>query len=168
MRLLVVMFLLVPVTASEATKPDRTPPRHVSSLRCEIVEHGIYVPVTSSVTHPAPGTVTGTWTQTRVVRFVERTRTIPRQLERAFGFRYRVHGVPRDRAIRVGGRTTFPQKLQGKLVSAFAWEDAAPDGELVGHIGYHFDHDWELVAGTWTIALVVDGERVCSMQFQVT
>jgi hypothetical protein len=99
------------------------------------------------------------------------TRTVPARLGVHFGFRYRIVGAPNGAPVEVTKVTTFPPA--GVLKPGTAEPTRGDRYSFTRRIGetsytdYSFDNPWELVPGTWTMTLSVNGEVLASESFTV-
>jgi hypothetical protein len=163
-RLLVVAFVAVPSTTTVAAVAKRVAPREQP---CEILEYGLYVPLTTPVRYADSGSVTGERYETDSVEFTKQTKTIAMERGRHFGIRYRLRDLPTNRTVDVKWRITYPRPIRKSSGWTFVepWS-ASSSGELVQHVGYEFVYDWEMVAGDWKFQVFVDEQPACSFTFK--
>jgi hypothetical protein len=152
--LLLVCALAIPATRDPVRCTAAPPPT------CEILEHGLVVAESPRIKHPDPTAASGEWTQIEHVRFVEQTRVVPAELGRTFGFRYYLHDL--SARSRVTWRSTYPEP---GMRDHRGWQQTGFGP--YGWGGFTFDHDWELLRGSWLFEVLVDGNVACSMQFEV-
>ena len=162
MRILAALVLLPSATTVAAVAP-RAPK---AEQTCEVLEHGHYHAITPRTTLPDATSPTGDRFETDEVEFTDRTKTIARELDKTFGFRYRVR-VPRDRDTKITWRITYPRPLQGKRAWVFSEQWSSSDGALVQHIGYTFTDKFELVPGEWKMQVLVEDQPACAVTFTV-
>ncbi len=99
------------------------------------------------------------------------TRTIPARPGVRFGFRYNVVGAPDGTQVPVTIVDKFPKqglRKPGSAESFYREEYVAQ--KTIGresYTDYGFDHDWELVPGTWTIELWYQGRKLTEQSFTV-
>lgn len=172
MRGFLVAFALLTIPAHAAPGPTRSIARvkPVSSAaeRCEIVEYGLYRPSVAPVRFTDSTSVTGERFEIDEVEFTRQTKAIPLELGKGFGIRYRLRGLPKGRPVDVRWRVVFPRP---GIRGASSWEhglrESTADGTLLHHLLYDFHYTWEMVPGTWTFEVAVDGAPACSFAFQV-
>ena len=165
-RYLALALLALPpttTTVAHAAVARRVP---AAEQACEILEHGHYHATTTRVSLPDATSPTGDRFETDEVEFTDRTKTIARELDTTFGFRYRLH-VPTNRDTKITWRITYPRPLKGKRAWVFSEDWSSPNGELVQHIGYTFTDDFELVPGAWKMQVLVEDQPACAITFTV-
>jgi len=133
---------------------------------CTIVEFGPYVATGEKVYVDDAQSVTGVSAITEDIAFLDHTNTIDAQLGGGFGVRYVAHDVPADATVR--WHVTYPHAIRGFTEWGHAINTSA--GDHAGHVLYDFDHEWEMVPGTWRveIEIVSPGYRAaCGVRFTV-
>ncbi len=106
------------------------------------------------------------------VTLIRSTDRIEACLGTEFGFRVDVSGlVPGSTATLDKVVTTPPiQKPDGKVLHGYTLDFPAvvpESGVLIAYEGYGFDHDYELVPGSWTIEIWMSGKKLASRTFTV-
>jgi Domain of unknown function (DUF3859) len=138
--------------------------------RIDVVEYGIYRTETTKRTE-TPGTAGGFVRTLTNIRNSEVTRTVPARPGVRFGFRYNVVGAPDGTQVPVTIVDKFPKQGLHKPGSADAfYREEYVAQKTIGkesYTDYGFDHDWELVPGTWTIELWYQGRKLAEQSFTV-
>ena len=138
--------------------------------RIEIVEAGLYRAETATI-EQAPGTATRQRNILSETKLLVSTTRVEAKIGVHFGIRYRVVGRPSLATTKLISVTQYPapglknpksdsNQMRGEL-SLFA---------TIGQInyrGYVFEHDWELVPGTWTLELWDGNRKLASQAFDV-
>ena len=138
--------------------------------RVEIIEAGIFRAQTSSI-EQAPDTATRQRNILSDTKLVAPTTRIEAKIGVHFGIRYRLVGRPSGSTIKLTSVTQYPapglknpkadsSQLRGEH-SLFA--TIGP----VNYRGYVFEHDWEIVPGTWTFELWDGKRKLVSQTFDV-
>jgi hypothetical protein len=152
--LLLLVLGLLAIPASRPMRCAAAPPPS-----CEILEYGLVVAESPRIRHPDPTAASGEWSEIERVRFVEQTYVVPAELGRTFGFRYQLHDLPRG--AYVTWRSSYPAPMRNRM----SWQQRNLGSHGWG--GFTFDHDWELLRGSWRFEVTVDGKRVCAVTFDV-
>jgi uncharacterized protein DUF3859 len=135
---------------------------------CEIVDYGIHDPDTPRVQFDDPTSASGERFESDDVTFIERTRVVEKAIGTGFGFQFQLHHLATTRPVHMMWRITFPKGgIRGHKKWERAFDESVPDGELLQHLLFDFDHDYELVSGTFTFDVLVDGKPKCSIAFSV-
>jgi hypothetical protein len=138
--------------------------------RIEVVEYGIYRTATTKRTE-APGTAGGYVRTLANIRNSEVTRIVPARPGVRFGFRYNVIGAPDGAQVPITIVDKFPKQGLRKPDSAETfYREEYVATKTIGqesYTDYGFDHDWELVPGTWTIELWYQGRKLAEQSFTV-
>jgi hypothetical protein len=160
MKRLALLVLILGLWAAPAAAEEAKAP-------VEIVDFGLYA--AGQMRHtPAPDQLSGQqWTAPHI-RLLERTDTIPGQLGRIFGFRFRVNdpkyfGKPLQLRIlhpRLSAHTGRSGTETGRRDVATA---AAPER---GYF-FAFEYTWEIAEGDWTFQVVHAGEVLAEKKFRV-
>jgi hypothetical protein len=135
-----------------------------------VEDYGIYTAESLSK-QAAPGTATGTVTPIDNITLAATTHTIPAQIGVRFGFHFTLSGEPDGATVTLHEVTIFPapgltnpSTQQTKAKSEFDW--TAILGKTTFK-GYTFQHDWELVPGTWTLQVWYQGRELAEQSFNV-
>jgi Domain of unknown function (DUF3859) len=139
--------------------------------RIEIVEAGIYRAETSGI-EQAPGTATRQRNILSETRLLQPTTRIEAKLGVHFGMRYRVVGTPNLATIKLVSVTQYPapglkNPKSDKPQTRGEHSLFATIGQI-NYRGYVFEHEWEMVAGTWTLELWDGQRKLASQTFTVT
>ena len=103
------------------------------------------------------------------VRYIERTDRIEARLCRSFGIRVKLDDRPLRRVpSRVDVLVRHPTlaRLDGKQSAETRFPSYVDSG--MSAVGFTFDHEWEMVAGTWTVIVSSRGEELAHKVFTVT
>jgi hypothetical protein len=150
------LALLFAVTAAKA--------QDVRSI--DIVEHGLYTSETDR-TEKQPNGMGHSFLKN--ICHVGTTDRVPLRLGAQFGFRYRVNGAREGQIVELRKTTIFPAPLTPpgfKPVPASEYVFNRQTGN-VSYAGYGFDHDWELVPGTWTFQLWHKARKLAEIAFEI-
>ncbi|WP_166652580.1 DUF3859 domain-containing protein [Enterovirga rhinocerotis] len=137
-------------------------------MTAEIVDWGV---VSGERKAPAPETgdrgLSGARPM-RNVRYEERTDRIVAKLCRSFGITVTLSApTPRQMPRRVEVRVAHPTmtRADGAASSEHRFSSHVIDGET--HIGFGFDHDYELQPGAWSISVHARGTEIARKAFTV-
>jgi hypothetical protein len=138
--------------------------------RIEIVDWGIYRTEIAK-TRQAAGAVTGTTDELANVKLVSSTTTVPARIGTRFGFRYRVVGSPDRASVKMTAVIHFPSEgLRNPKTGERILRDVTSWTRNIGAVtynGYGFDEEWELVPGTWTYEILLEGRKIAEQSFTV-
>jgi hypothetical protein len=138
--------------------------------RVDVVEYGIYAAEKTKQTD-TPGVVAGHTSTVTNIRNKEVTRSVPARREVRFGFRYNVIGAPTGAQVSMTVVHKFPkQGLRRPGAAETVYREEYTTSKTIGeesYTGYHFDNDWELVPGAWTIELWYQGRKLAEQSFTV-
>ena len=134
----------------------------------DVVRFGIYSAAVKQVEDVAqsPG---GKRRVVMETEFLEETFKIPAILGTRFGFRYVVNGVPEGAAIPILIKKTYPglkDPRHKKPLFHHQYVKTHEIGRAYG-TGYGFDHNWELVHGTWVFQLFFEEKLLGEVVFEV-
>lgn len=164
MRLL--LGLLLGLTAMSAAAAD-----DVTVSGVDVVGKGIYqVTVGDIVADPeAP---TGEAATPLTFALIEATASIPARIGIEFGAEYRVLGNPDGADVTLDIVTLYPAPgLADPRLAEPIRENRFQRTKKIGeveYVGYSFEDDWEMVAGTWTFQIWYDGRKLFDESFTVT
>jgi hypothetical protein len=136
-----------------------------AAAQVRLIEAGIICPriVTGELVE-APGTESGN------IRMIEQTlafdldaRAVPTITNLSFGLRFALE--PGEPAQDVTIVVTHPP-MGERAVTRQSWPDTLVPGEQNMNL-FTFEHEHEKVAGPWTFAVEIDGERVLEVPFEV-
>jgi len=103
------------------------------------------------------------------VRLIEQTGQIEGRLCRRFGIRFILDGMGTDGVMPIIVRTRHPAITRPGGVSSTGGRYASSiGGDQPGWVGFTFDYPWELVAGTWSFAIMSDETVLAEQRFVVT
>jgi hypothetical protein len=138
--------------------------------RIEIVETGLYVAETVLIEH-APLTATGQRNILNKTTLLAPSTRIEAKVGVHFGMRYRVVGRPSNATIKLTSVTQYPVpglKKPGSQAAQHRGEHSLfATISAINYRGYVFEHDWELVPGTWTFELWDGKRKLASQTFDV-
>jgi hypothetical protein len=138
--------------------------------RIDIVDYGTYTARTEGHL-TAPGTAAGRWSTLGNIQHATTTQTVPAQLGTRFGFSYVVVGEPQGMLVSLHVVTIYPSPGLNNPANPPArerdeYDRAVHVGEEL-YTGYRFDHDWEVVPGTWTFQLWYEGRMAAEQKFTI-
>ena len=160
-RILALFAMLVFSAAAIATQPAQA-----DKPRVEIIDHGLYV-TGPSTRAPMPISVSGTMNMVSNVRLTKETRDVMGQLGTAFGFRYRVEGVPAGATVTI--RTLHPKLTNpdtGRSMDYGERDQTVTPGEE-RYTGFSFDATYEIAEGDWAFQIIYKGEVLAEQKFKV-
>jgi hypothetical protein len=138
--------------------------------RIEIVETGIYRAETATI-EAAPGTATRQRNLLTDTRLIAPTTRIEAKIGVHFGMRYRVVGRPGGASIKLVSVTQYPtpglKNPKGGGIQTRGEHPLFATISQINYRGYVFEHDWELIAGTWTFELWDGQRKLASQAFEV-
>jgi hypothetical protein len=124
-------------------------------------------------TEPAPKTLQGSvnevptyWTP----EFTSPPDAVRAKLGTSMGMEVLVQGPEFLTVVSLRTRVTHPpitDPHSGRTVTVDEWESPMNAG-FPRFTGWAFEHEWELVPGTWKIEMVLDGRVAASQTFQVS
>lgn len=105
------------------------------------------------------------------VSLLTSTETIPARLGVRFGFHYTVSGAPQGGQVTVHYVNRFPEPgLKNPDTGVTTHIEEYDSAVLVGatnYKGWSFDHNYELVPGTWTFEIWYGGRKLGEQSFNV-
>lgn len=148
-----------------------TPPAYAADVSAVVITHyGTIQDKGVDRTVKAPGTISGRVTLMKDARLVEQTDRIPATMGTQFGVFYNVIGEPEGAKVPLTIKFTTPG-LRGPGAKepryVEQWEATSEIGEKVSWTYYAFEHEWELVPGTWTIELYYKDRKLAEQSFEV-
>ncbi len=135
-----------------------------------IGDPGIY---TSSVMKDIPDANTAEGVRHTVgnISLQSRTETIPARLGVGFGFHYTITGAPNGAQVQIRFVNRFPDPgLKNPTTGETTHIEEYSSNATVGnemYKGWHFDHDYELVPGTWTFEIWYGNRKLGEQSFNV-
>jgi hypothetical protein len=137
--------------------------------RIDIIEYGIFT-LSKESRDKEPGTILGYGNITSNEKLVQATTTSPARPGVRFGLRFKIVGTP-NAVVKIKTLTRFPPPgiNNPNTGKAFMESVVSRDGKVgtTRYTGYGFDHDWEMVPGTWTIELWDGDRKLASQSFNV-
>lgn len=103
------------------------------------------------------------------IRYLERTDRVEARLCRNFGLSLALtDAIPRVLPGRVSVRVEHPRfsRPDGKTSTEDRFPSAVVNG--VTHIGFTFDHEWEMEPGRWTFVISASGQEIARKEFTVS
>jgi len=156
-------FFAVLVFSAAAVEAE---PARAEKPRAEMIDHGTYA--TGPGTRvPMPISVSGQMNLVSNVRLTKETREVMGQLGTAFGFRYRVHGVPEGATVTI--RTRHPKLTDpetGKSMDYGERDQTVTPGEE-RYTGFSFDATYEIAEGDWSFQIIYQGQVIGEQKFKV-
>ena len=138
--------------------------------RIEIVEAGIYRAETATI-ESAPGTATRQRNVLTDTRLLVSTTRIEAKIGVHFGIRYRVVGTPSLASVKLVSVTQYPapglKNPKGGSIQTQGEHALFATINQINYRGYVFEHDWEMVAGTWVFELWDGKRKLTSQTFDV-
>ena len=160
-RLLALFAMFVFSVAAVAQQPARA-----DKPRVEIIDHGLYA-TGPSTRVPMPRSVSGQMNLVSNVRLTKETRDVMGQLGTAFGFRYRIEGVPPGATISI--RTLHPKLTNpdtGRSMDYGERDQSVTPGEE-RYTGFSFDATYEIAEGDWAFQIIYQGQVLAEQRFKV-
>ena len=103
------------------------------------------------------------------VRLLEQTSRIEARLCRRFGVRFVLEGMGPDGVLPIIVRSLHPQMTRPNGTSSTGGRYASSAGaQEPGWVGFTFDYPWELVAGTWSFAIMSGDTVLAEQSFEVS
>lgn len=146
-------------------------PAHAAEVSAVLItQYGIIQDKGVEKTVKAPGTLSGRVMLMKDASLLEQTDRIPATMGTQFGVFYEVQGEPKGAKVPLTVRFTTPG-LRGpgakELQYVQQWEANPEIGGEESWTYYAFEHEWELVPGTWTIELFYEGRKLAEQGFEV-
>ena len=120
----------------------------------------------------SPGSATGTRDVIASETLLRRTTETTARLGDEFGFRYRIVGAPKGAKVPVKIVTIYPgEGLHNPKTDKMTQREELNVDRQIGRLpyeSYSFDHDWEMVPGTWSFEIWYDGKKLAEQKFTVT
>jgi hypothetical protein len=157
-------LLFLSTAPSLAAQPPRVD-------RVEIVAAGLFKSKVASKV-ASPGSASGTRAEIAREKLLRRTTDIPARLGAEFGLRFRIVGAPKGAKVPVKIVTIYPgEGLRNPKADKPTQREELNVDRSIGRVlyeSYHFDHDWELVPGTWSFEIWYEGRKLAEQKFNVT
>lgn len=138
----------------------------------EIYRYGLYENVGEYYTENNSAVPSGKIGKTTGhARHVRQTDQIPLVFGVRFGYDFRIHGLPDD-SVTLKCVVTHPPitRHDGKTQTRFEYETEfkVVDGIVENGASYYINHDYEMVAGTWTRSYYYEGKLILHKTFEVS
>ena len=134
----------------------------------KVTEAGLYV-IGGEAPTPLPGSPSGQGRLTSTTKLVASTTEVPLTLETRFGFCFTVTGIRPDGPTELTKAVSHPSMRRADGTTGSSYTATRPvrvvNGSVSACEGYGFDHDYELVAGTWTFTVSHAGQVLVTQQF---
>ena len=153
-----------------ATEPlvAATPSPFSLSLTAQVTEYGIYNRGVEKI-YADPPSPSGQSRSSNGFQLLTSTQIVPLDPGTSFGFCYKISGYPagaNPKVVVVAEHPAF--SAPGAAASThhdFVRHLVPVNGVMTDCSGYGFDHPYELVPGTWTFSVVVDGNTLLTQSF---
>jgi len=150
--------------AACSTKPTQAPSGQVT-------EFGIYSRGTEIIRDDS-SSPSGHFRASSNFRLLQQTAAVPLKLGTKFGFCFQVDGLPQDGAVVLTEEVIHPPitKPNGATVMSFSSPRrlVVVNGRGGSCGGYSFDHDFELVPGTWRFTVLLGQQKLLSQEFSAS
>lgn len=134
----------------------------------KVTEAGLYV-IGEEAPTPMPGTPSGLGRQTATSKLIVSTTEVPLTLKTRFGFCFTLTGIHPDGPTELTKVVSHPsiRRADGTIANSYTATRRVRvvNGSLSTCEGYGFDHEYELVAGTWTFTVSHAGRDLVSQRF---
>lgn len=134
-----------------------------------IVERGAYSADASLM--PDARSPTGAVNTFKNIRLLSSTTSILGKVGTSFGLQYALEGTPRGASVELKIVVIFPRQglRRPDRRAALQQTDFVVRSEIgaVAYSGYQFDHDWEVVPGTWTFEIWRESRLLVEQRFCV-
>jgi len=139
--------------------------------RIEVVSAGLFKSKIAKKV-ASPGSATGIRDVIGSEKLLRRTTEIKASLGVEFGLRYRIVGAPKGAKVPLKIVTIFPgEGVRNPKADKPTQREELNEDRPIGRVlyeSYHFDHDWEMVPGTWSFEIWYDGKKLAEQKFTVT
>jgi hypothetical protein len=138
----------------------------------EVLEYGIYGVESEQNQVRNLSTPTGYSRHGGDVRLKYQTNQIPKQLDRLFGFRFRILGLQKNLTqLQLNLVVSHPEMIRpnGTRANGYGYPVSlgVKDGVLENQSGYRFDQPFEMVAGEWRFEYWLNGKKIIGQTFEV-
>lgn len=134
----------------------------------KVTEAGLYV-IGDEAPTLMPGTPSGQGRSTSTSKLIASTTEVPLTLKTRFGFCFTLTGIHPDGPTQLTKVVNHPSIRRADGTTGSSYTATRPvrvvNGSVSACEGYGFDHDYELVAGTWTFTIVLAGQALVTQQF---
>lgn len=141
-----------------------------SKYKAQITEFGYYKRISEQERRRNIATTTGYVKEGGEVELEVSTNEIPLQLNRLFGFKFRIEGFGDKEAVQLKLVVVHPQirRPNGSTSKGYSYPVLVEvkDGVVDNQSGYSLDHDYELVEGDWTFEYWYNNEKLLSKTFK--
>ncbi len=139
--------------------------------RIDVIDPGIYVSETIQVKKDAD-TASGEVFYAKSVRLVEKTTTVEAQVGVGFGFKFNVVGQSPNGRAQLTNIIIYPppgvkNPTTGETTPREVLARSPALNNPEAYAGFSFEHEWEIVTGTWTFEIWDKERKLASQSFQV-
>ena len=160
---LVVTFLAGTLGKVESVQAENT-------YTFEIIEYGYYKKLAELKRHRNIAATTGYVREGGDVELEQQSTEIPLQLNRLFGFKFRISGFGKKEAVQLKLVVSHPEikRPNGSVSRGYSYPVllAVKDGVIENQSGYSIDHEYEMVEGDWTFEYWYNNEKLLSHSFK--
>jgi len=138
--------------------------------KAAVTEFGYYRQVTELERERNIASTSGYVKSGGEVALEKSTQEIPLQLNRLFGFKFRIEGFGDKAAVQLKLVVTHPQitRPNGSTSNGYSYPVIleAKDGVLENQSGYSIDHNYEMVEGDWVFEYWYNDQKLLSQSFK--
>lgn len=135
----------------------------------EVVEYGYYVKISEPTRYQNLSSTSGFVKEGGEVRLSEQVDKIPMQLNRLFGFKFKLTGFEGKDTVQVKLSVQHPEMTRpnGSKATEYSYPVVldVKDGVVVNQTGYSMDHEYELVEGEWIFEIWYYRQKLISQTF---
>lgn len=138
----------------------------------KVKAYGVFRVDSEEKTEHVDGTPSGIRRTAEQAWVAEKGEKIRAKLGLRFGIEYSLAGLPKDQDVTIRKVVIHPtiKTPDGRERTTYQTEvkrHTSKDGTFSAQTGYGFDHDYELVAGTWTIQMWYGERKLVEQRFDV-
>ena len=141
-----------------------------SKYQAQITEFGYYKKISEQEIRRNIAATTGYVKEGGEVELEESTDEIPLQLNRLFGFKFRIEGFDDKEAVQLKLVVKHPlmRRPNGSTSEGYSYPVLleVKDGAIDNQSGYSLDHNYELVEGDWIFEYWYNSEKLLSKTFK--
>lgn len=139
-------------------------------IKGEVTEYGYYRKISELERQRNIATTTGYVRVGGEVELVESTVEIPLQLNRLFGFKFKIDGFGDKEAVQLKLVVEHPEikRPNGSTSTGYSYPVLLPveDGSVINQSGYSIDHEYEMVEGDWKFEYWYNEQKLISQTFR--
>ena len=136
----------------------------------EVTEFGYYHKISDQQRIRNIAATSGYVKQGGEVELQEQTQDIPLQLNRLFGFKFRISGFEDKSGVQLKLVVTHPEikRPNGSVSSGYSYPVLleVKNGMIENYSGYSIDHEYEMVEGEWTFEYWYNQQKLLSHSFK--